>query len=533
MFIFFTISIGISGTIGPLINGGGKMTKRSVAILSVVIAVAGCDKTNWESSIFRAVGQENDEPKYLVTDAKQRVIVNASNFRSEEKNRHAKRIICAEPSPDVSQALSEAVKFAAEVNVAGKGSGSIGLDRSFAQSVAQLGERLAVIQLLRDKMYRACEAYANGAVKASGYTLMLARLDKTMVSLLSSEMAAGAFGRNLAQLGGSASQGGVPPKELEAAKEKINTAVEGLKTAEEGKEEEAEKELNAALIEYYALERANAAQIVNASVSSNAIGTIPGDRANSGSTIAAIHQNYLDDHGLEPLIDACVVAMDSTRTDEGIVTAIDALNNKLTNLISKKNDREEAKETLSSMVSEDNPQKLSDVFAKLPKNQKSQISETLGLSHGSITDEEINASIEQTNKDVASIRQRIAELLTSRNSFAAFCQANVLTTGKGKDSLIVHMTNLKRDLRGSRITNEGVVKAQPVIQTDKALEDFYIAQGEKRAATKKCEGLRDFMMANPAKTDKDGKVTLPKLHVDAMKAFNEMKCRNTLGISQG
>ena len=80
-----------------------------------------------------------------------------------------------------------------------------------ASQIAQLGERLASIQLLRDKMYRACEAYANGATTQGGYISMLARVDKTMGAMLALEMSAGAFGRQLAQTQGSASVTGPNP----------------------------------------------------------------------------------------------------------------------------------------------------------------------------------------------------------------------------------------------------------------------------------------------------------------------------------
>jgi hypothetical protein len=56
-------------------------------------------------------------------------------------------------------------------------------------------ERTQTIQLLRDSLYRACEAYANGALSDTTYALLLSRYDDTMVTMLSSELVAGAFGR--------------------------------------------------------------------------------------------------------------------------------------------------------------------------------------------------------------------------------------------------------------------------------------------------------------------------------------------------
>ncbi len=128
---------------------------------------------------------------------------------------------------------------------------------SLNESIIQLGERLAVIQLLRDKMYRACEAYANGAVDRVSYVLMLARIDKTMITLLSQEMITGAFRRRkLAPVAGGD---------------------------------------------------------MNTTESSDAIGEISPDSAASDQAVAkvmhAIYRDYVDDDGLEPLVDACVGAM--------------------------------------------------------------------------------------------------------------------------------------------------------------------------------------------------------------------------------
>jgi hypothetical protein len=72
------------------------------------------------------------------------------------------------------------------------------VSRAHAEAIVQLTERLATIQLLRDGLHRACEAYGNGAISDTAYAVMLSRFDKTMVTMLLGELAAGAFGRTLA-----------------------------------------------------------------------------------------------------------------------------------------------------------------------------------------------------------------------------------------------------------------------------------------------------------------------------------------------
>jgi hypothetical protein len=115
-------------------------------------------------------------------------------------------ITCAEPSPDVAKAFSESVNTGLTAAISNPASGvdpKIAASASVAQAeaLAQLGERLATMQLLRDGLFRACEAYANGAISDSTYAVLLSRTDDTMVTMLLGEIAGGAFGRSLAGLG--------------------------------------------------------------------------------------------------------------------------------------------------------------------------------------------------------------------------------------------------------------------------------------------------------------------------------------------
>lgn len=91
--------------------------------------------------------------------------------------------ICAEPSPDALSTLATST------------SGEAGYkDRlSLAFTLAQqeagsfVGLRTQTIQLLRDSMYRMCEAYLSGAIAPAEYSLMLRRYQRTMVALLAIE----------------------------------------------------------------------------------------------------------------------------------------------------------------------------------------------------------------------------------------------------------------------------------------------------------------------------------------------------------
>lgn len=109
-----------------------------------------------------------------------------------------KRILCTEPSPDVATTLANSLG----VSISVLNYGSASLSTQQAEGLIQLGERTAAIQLLRDKMYQTCLAYANGAISGTSYSLLMSRLDDAIVTLSLGDGVAGAFGRKLAGLGG-------------------------------------------------------------------------------------------------------------------------------------------------------------------------------------------------------------------------------------------------------------------------------------------------------------------------------------------
>jgi hypothetical protein len=238
-------------------------TGRALATISAFTLLAGCSEGNL-NSIYRKSTLGGAD--VVLVDAKQRMIVGIP-VSSESRHGEIKptHVVCAEPSPDVAQALSSALTASLKVAVEGRGSGQAAFGHSAAESVSQLGERLGTIQLLRDVLYRACEAYANGAMTRTMYAVALSGIDDTMVTMLSSELTAGAFGRQLAAITTQASVGGAASKELidklkaDVGKSKaaLTKAVEDRKAQEETlaeakkatpkddkKIKDAEKELN-------------------------------------------------------------------------------------------------------------------------------------------------------------------------------------------------------------------------------------------------------------------------------------------------
>jgi len=192
---------------------------------------------------------------FIATDSRVRMIAESKlDILSTNGIVVPKRIICTEPSPDVATTLANS--FGVGISVLGYGAGS--LTGQQVEGLVQLGERTAAIQLLRDKMYQTCIAYANGAISGTTYSLIMSRLDDTIVTLSLGDNAAGAFGRKLAALGGESSANaeasltGLPKEiskiedqaaKLSAANKKVDDAEKALQAHKAsqpaaGKEEE-------------------------------------------------------------------------------------------------------------------------------------------------------------------------------------------------------------------------------------------------------------------------------------------------------
>jgi|GEM_PF-2587392 len=311
-------------------------TKYVVCGLSLAVlagALSGC--TDGRGATVRTFGLNSNESGIsAATNAQARVIVHNDRAGAALGQGKATKVVCVEPSPDVASALNTALTISAQLtkNVTAPGGASSNLSASggfglgMAESVIQLGERLAVIQLLRDKMYRACEAYGNGAITQEAYTLILARMDKTMASLLSAEMAAGAFGRKLASAGGTAAAGGVDPLALQKAQEKLNAAIKVVddkakKTPAVAASADEVKAIQTAADELSKLELL----ILRASSTSTATtAAITANTQNGTAAVLAIHREYLNDSGVEPLIDACLTTLSLHNSDQGKSKSISA-----------------------------------------------------------------------------------------------------------------------------------------------------------------------------------------------------------------
>lgn len=250
---------------------------RNRRVLGAVFLTAALSACAGNQSIFRTPDLERTS---IITDAKQRVVLSLEATDGPGVN-SPNKIVCAEPSPDVTQALSNS--FSAILSASSSEGSNVDAQTAFsaAESVAQLGERLATIQLLRDGFYRACEAYANGAISDTTYAMVISRTDEVIATLLTAELAAGAFGRPSAAIGSDA---------------QATTSLPDDQAAGQGDDQQTPNET--ASVD---------SQASGQAVPVNPVGTTsPGGSAD----IAAIHRTFMQDNSVDAFLVACVSALD-------------------------------------------------------------------------------------------------------------------------------------------------------------------------------------------------------------------------------
>lgn len=135
---------------------------------------------------FNSIHRELDisKGKGVLIDIKQRAIFS----RLMTAGTKTFPVFCAEPSPDALSAYAAALS--GNVDIASKG--SLGFSGQTQESASFVGLRTQSIQLLRDFLYRDCEAYMNEAIDKYQYDTLMRRSQKYMVALLGIEQLTGA-----------------------------------------------------------------------------------------------------------------------------------------------------------------------------------------------------------------------------------------------------------------------------------------------------------------------------------------------------
>ena len=170
------------------------MRLKVVMMLACALFLAGCYPKS--GRIFKTFRLGDDQS--VSRDASQSAIINHNpNLMTRAGTVTPARIVCTEPSPDVATVFASAA--AAALEAAGKG--AVSLTYSSSEALVQLAERTVAVQVLRERMFRACEAYSNGAITSTTYSVLMNRFDRAMVATLFGEVMGGAFGRALAAVG--------------------------------------------------------------------------------------------------------------------------------------------------------------------------------------------------------------------------------------------------------------------------------------------------------------------------------------------
>lgn len=156
-----------------------KLMVIGFLMVSNVLLTSGCARLN---SIYRDF--DISEGKGALIDIKQRAIV-VSN--KEASDGSTIPIVCAEPSPDALSVLASSLSGSVKVKEI-----NVEISNKSQESGSFVGFRTQTIQLLRDFLYRDCEAYMNGVIDKYQYDLLMRRNQKYMVALLGVEQLTGA-----------------------------------------------------------------------------------------------------------------------------------------------------------------------------------------------------------------------------------------------------------------------------------------------------------------------------------------------------
>ena len=340
-------------------NSVGRLTSRGFCVAMFGAVLAGCGDQGSTFSISKMMG---DSGNAVLTSADLRAITSTKVGDGSRPGRvHPNQINCLEPSPDIAKAVSSNFNLGASLGITGLPSGitpdlAVAFANARAEAVAQMTNRLATIQLLRDGLYRACEAYANGAISDTTYAVLLSRYDDTMVTLLMGELAAGNFGGKLAAIGGSTGGGAsatlkraiqdeakaqLAEQEKTAAEQAVKdqeanvaTANQNLAEAAEGDKAKAESDLAEeegklkAKQDELKTKTETAELLQTAAANSSATATVVGaggkielkNQENVARELAEMQRKYIENINSDALAVACISAL-----DRAVVSNADAI----------------------------------------------------------------------------------------------------------------------------------------------------------------------------------------------------------------
>lgn len=163
---------------------------RQSAVVFTMLGCLGCANLDTVSRQTSLPGEGASSGVAIHLDAKQRLAF-AKSFGA----------ICAEPSPDAVSAFASSL--GAGASLTDKGAASIA--QAFTSTVGSIGLRTQSITLMRDTLYRICEAYYSRALTGPAVTTLLARAQDLTAAILAIEQLTGTVTANQVVLGGESS----------------------------------------------------------------------------------------------------------------------------------------------------------------------------------------------------------------------------------------------------------------------------------------------------------------------------------------
>lgn len=154
---------------------------KALCACALSLIVTGCASVGNLNTAFRIEDLEVNEVAFI--DAHQRAIITGERIIDGE----TRRIVCAEPGPDVFAARSGAMSANASNNQA-----SAGFAGSTAESAGQLSTPTTAILSQRHAYYRLCEEFLNGDADDIEYMIGIRNNQRDLATLLAIEQLTGA-----------------------------------------------------------------------------------------------------------------------------------------------------------------------------------------------------------------------------------------------------------------------------------------------------------------------------------------------------
>lgn len=328
-----------------LVSGNSTKTRlRKIAPALIggiaLVAVTACEPHYGRYSLERG--------DTVLVGAETRAILNtAASYDAIQNTVRQSRMICAEPSPDIAIASSRALELVADLRSPTGEAITVNAGFAIAQTFAQLGERLATIQLLRDGLFQACQMYVNGALPRVAYGVLLSGVGEALVTLSAIEFGSGAFGRTLAAGSTTAGAGSLAGDSatpllnamqtaLDAASTRLEAAEQALTTASglEASVDDRDQRIAAAQAEVATATASRDAIVGSVAALSSAVAVSASGTSNppgggveaevSDAAIAEIRQMqtaYINDINYQSMIVACITALDWSTTRRGQINA--------------------------------------------------------------------------------------------------------------------------------------------------------------------------------------------------------------------